>query len=661
MRSEGARITTIIPTYRRPDLLRRAIHSVLAQTYPHLRVCVYDNASGDETAAVVAAIAAEDARVSYHCHAANIGAAANFVYGMERVETPYFSILTDDDYYLPGFYETVMAGFGAHPEAICSGGGTVTVTERGSVVWSSSADGYFTPTEGFRARMTGTYPLIIGYVFRKEAIEQVGVMDPALLYADIDYEVRLFSHFPHVITKKPCAIVILHTQQATKGAPVAVALQGYTTLHDRFQTTMALSPEQRAQSEEMLLRVFGSQMLLNIGLPALFEGDFARAHQAAEALRTPFHMRGKAAMLNLLVTIARRISVLHRPITLLLLMLQGLMVRLRNWKERAVRRQIEAYLPTPSATVNASTAGMRSERIAVVVLTWNNRQYTLDCLRSLEKQTIPHTVYLVDNASTDDTAAAVAALFPTVHLIINARNLGFAAGNNAGMEAAFAGGADSVLILNNDTILAPDALEQLMGAARACPGAGILTSLILSAYPPHRVQAAGATIDRWTGRSYCRKRNAAHDAVSDDVQRVAGVMGCAMLITRACFERIGGFNSALFLYFEDTEYAIRASDAGFSILLVPRSRVYHYGSVSSGVKSPSVIYFMTRNSIVTMDRLRPLPAALAVMRRLIIMLVMLCWMLMPPRGAARIQDMLQGYRDARRQRLGPRDSTSGPW
>jgi glycosyltransferase involved in cell wall biosynthesis len=72
------KITTIIPTFRRPQLLRRAIRSVLAQNYDRFRVCIYDNASGDETAAVVGQFAREDPRVHYYCHSSNIGAWDNF-------------------------------------------------------------------------------------------------------------------------------------------------------------------------------------------------------------------------------------------------------------------------------------------------------------------------------------------------------------------------------------------------------------------------------------------------------------------------------------------------------------------------------------------------------------------------------------------------------
>ena len=94
-------ITTVIPTYRRPAMLRRAIASVLNQTFADLRLCIYDNASGDETSDVVEEFRKRDNRVVYVRRPENIGASANFVDGAGRVETPYFSFLPDDDILLP--------------------------------------------------------------------------------------------------------------------------------------------------------------------------------------------------------------------------------------------------------------------------------------------------------------------------------------------------------------------------------------------------------------------------------------------------------------------------------------------------------------------------------------------------------------------------------
>ena len=111
-------ITTVIPTYRRPRLLRRAIYSVLNQTYPNLEVLVYDNASGDETADMCAEIAARDHRVKYLCHSQNIGVLNNFQAALQEVRTSFFSILSDDDVLLPEFYETALTAFDRHPDAI---------------------------------------------------------------------------------------------------------------------------------------------------------------------------------------------------------------------------------------------------------------------------------------------------------------------------------------------------------------------------------------------------------------------------------------------------------------------------------------------------------------------------------------------------------------
>src|SRR6516165_1449212 len=99
-----ATITTVIPTFRRPTLLGRAIRSVLRQTNRDCAVTVFDNASGDETRDVVAAIAAEDPRVSYHCQSRNVGIVANFISAMQSVQSPYFSVLSDDDVLFPEFF-----------------------------------------------------------------------------------------------------------------------------------------------------------------------------------------------------------------------------------------------------------------------------------------------------------------------------------------------------------------------------------------------------------------------------------------------------------------------------------------------------------------------------------------------------------------------------
>jgi glycosyltransferase involved in cell wall biosynthesis len=110
-------VTVVIPTFRRPDMVVRAIRSVLNQTHPHVRVRVFDNASGDGTACAVGDLARADPRVEYAVHAQNIGAAANFAHAISQVDTPLFVVLSDDDVLLPTFLETGVAMLRKHPEA----------------------------------------------------------------------------------------------------------------------------------------------------------------------------------------------------------------------------------------------------------------------------------------------------------------------------------------------------------------------------------------------------------------------------------------------------------------------------------------------------------------------------------------------------------------
>ena len=107
------RVTTLIPTYKRPLLLKRAVLSVLNQSYPHFVVQILDNASGDDTEQVARNLMERDSRVRYHRHAENMGNLKNLVHGLERVTTDYFTVLSDDDFLMPSFFEN---GVGLHEQ-----------------------------------------------------------------------------------------------------------------------------------------------------------------------------------------------------------------------------------------------------------------------------------------------------------------------------------------------------------------------------------------------------------------------------------------------------------------------------------------------------------------------------------------------------------------
>ena len=206
-------ITIILPTYQRPLMLKRAIQSVLNQTYPNYQMCIYDNASGDQTASVVKNLITSGANIRYHRHLTNIGMQENFQYGLKRVDTPFFSFLCDDDILLPGFFEKALEGFEAHPDAQFSSGlGVYTDTRQVTHVIPQGVEGYLEPPESLLSMITVnfTHPVLAATLFRREVIAEFGYwdLDTGPLGDDLDYMFRIMAHRPVVISSTPYAIRI---------------------------------------------------------------------------------------------------------------------------------------------------------------------------------------------------------------------------------------------------------------------------------------------------------------------------------------------------------------------------------------------------------------------------------------------------------------------
>lgn len=267
--SDYPTVTTIVPTYRRPKLLQRAIQSVLNQTYPYLKVCVYDNASEDETAQVVAEIAKKDSRVEYHCHSINIGAGNNFVFGMKNVDTEFFSFLSDDDFLLPNFYEVAMKGFEKFPDAMFSATSTIATTECGEIsdvsLLSWSREGYFSPPDGMFEMAQGC-PAWTSILFRADTINEVGLLDLDLLGAtDYGFQLGIAVRFPVVITKTPGAIFLNHEQSASNAANLDFFWPGWKKLDNKICTDERIPFDIRNQVSGLLAKHF-RKILISIAI-----------------------------------------------------------------------------------------------------------------------------------------------------------------------------------------------------------------------------------------------------------------------------------------------------------------------------------------------------------------------------------------------------------
>ena len=222
--------------------------------------------------------------------------------------------------------------------------------------------------------------------------------------------------------------------------------------------------------------------------------------------------------------------------------------------------------------------------IAVIVLTWNGRDLTLDCLDSLARVATPGVrVIVVDNASADGTAEAIRARFGAdVTVLSNPSNLGYAAGNNAGIERALNDGADLILLLNNDTVVDPAFIDELVRGLAAAPGAGIVGPKTYYASPPDRIWFAGGEVSLWRGTARHIGIRQTDRGQYDTPRDVDYVSGCALLARREVFDRIGMLDTAYRAYFEDTDFCMRAARAGFRIRYVPAAKVWHRISASTG-------------------------------------------------------------------------------
>jgi GT2 family glycosyltransferase len=194
---------------------------------------------------------------------------------------------------------------------------------------------------------------------------------------------------------------------------------------------------------------------------------------------------------------------------------------------------------------------VRDPHVAVVVLAHNGRDDTIDCFASLERARVsPLTLILVDNASRDGTVEAVSNHYPSVRIMRQQRNLGFAEGNNVGIRQALELGADYVFLLNNDATIAPDALDRCVAAAQRLPDVGAACPLIYFAEPPTVVWYAGATFDprrAHSGRMLgYRESDDGQFAGMRETDRVAGA---AVLFPRRALEQVGMLDPALFFLY----------------------------------------------------------------------------------------------------------------
>ena len=224
-------------------------------------------------------------------------------------------------------------------------------------------------------------------------------------------------------------------------------------------------------------------------------------------------------------------------------------------------------------------------KLAILVLNWSQPQSTLDCLASLRRADLcGGEIIVIDNGSRDGSVETLRAADPSLRILALPENQGYAGGNNAGLRLAMAEGAERVLVLNNDTLVAPDFLACLMRALDDSPEAAAVCAAVHRVDRPEMLDVAYADVD-FLHRCAVRLRgvNALPSEGFANRQEVPAVIGCCILFRAEALGAVGLFDEEFFAYHEDIDWSLRAREAGWTLLYEPFARVLHAHSGSTAL------------------------------------------------------------------------------
>jgi GT2 family glycosyltransferase len=254
---------------------------------------------------------------------------------------------------------------------------------------------------------------------------------------------------------------------------------------------------------------------------------------------------------------------------------------------------------------------LEENSVAIILLNWNAYNDTFECLKSLEKLNYPNFhVFLVDNCSQDGSDIKLQndilnkKFNLNITFIQSGGNLGFAGGNNIGIRRAYNLGYNYFWLLNNDTIVDSNSLKHLIDTLKGDPLIGIVGSKIYY-YNTNILWYAGGLVDISTGRVKHIGLREVDQGQFNRKKEVDFANGCSMAFTRKLIDEIGYMDEGYFLYYEETDWNIRAKKKGFKVVYVPESVVYHKISSSSGGESnlsPYVYYYNIRNAFLFVNK-----------------------------------------------------------
>lgn len=231
-----------------------------------------------------------------------------------------------------------------------------------------------------------------------------------------------------------------------------------------------------------------------------------------------------------------------------------------------------------------------------LILNWNGADETIACIETLLTSQLQPHILIIDNGSWDGSPTRLTAAFTGLDLLALKTNCGFSAGMNRGIARALAGGAEYILLLNNDVRVAPEMLGQLVDYAEQHQTCGMVSPLIYQLEQPQRFWVVGGhwriyhlDIEGWDTLDSGQYTS----PIPFDV-----IFGTALLIRRTVLEQVGTFDERFFVYYEDVDLCLRARHHGWSMVVLPTACLWHAGSFSTRAQLHRRMYLLARSRVL---------------------------------------------------------------
>lgn len=236
--------------------------------------------------------------------------------------------------------------------------------------------------------------------------------------------------------------------------------------------------------------------------------------------------------------------------------------------------------------------------ISIIIVNLNGREYLRVCLESLSS-ILPknYEIILVDNASSDGSVDFIRKNYPKVKIIENKENLGFAEANNIGVKESK---GEYTLFLNNDTKVEPDFLNSLVTRMEEDSSIGMCQGKIKCLDEPNHLNSTGSSLTR-AGFLYHHGLGEEDRGQHEKAREIFSPHGACMMIRRSLFEKLGGFDKNFFAYFEESDLAWRVWLAGYKIVYIPQSVIYHkVGATTQNLSFSFIQYHSYKNRICSL-------------------------------------------------------------